>query len=273
MSKWTEKEIEFLKENHQNKTYSELAELLCKTRSAVQLKSNRLGLSKSKYTYNQDFFDEIDTEEKAYWLGFIYADGYVIYNEKNRNYELGMELQIGDIEHLKKFNKSLNGNIEVKDRNKICNLNGKEYKMCQIRIYSKKIVSDLEKYGVVQNKSKKICNIPNIPKNLIHHFIRGYFDGDGCVCLDSKHKHPKADFTSGSIEFLEELKKYFMNNNINCYTFQEKNGTYRLFIRGLNNFENFFNLIYKNQTICLERKLKKKISIYNEYKVARRLPR
>lgn len=270
---WTEEEVNFLKENNSKMTHKEISEILGKTKSSVQLKANRLGLVKSKYTYNQDFFKEIDTEEKAYWLGFIYADGYVISNEDKRNYELGIELQNGDMNHLKKFNKSLNGNIEVKTRDKVCNLNGKTYKMCQIRIYSKKIVKDLEQYGIVQNKTKVLNKIPNIRKELVHHFIRGYFDGDGCVCFDKQHNHPKADFTCGSLEFLEDIKKYLRENNIGSYTYQEKSGTYRLFIRGMNNFDNFFNLIYKDQTICLERKLKKKITIYEEYKVAQRLPR
>lgn len=273
MIKWTEEELNFLRENNSKMTHKEISEILGKTKSAVQLKANRLGLTKSKYTYNENFFQEIDTEEKAYWLGFIYADGYVVNNEKNGTYEVAIELQYNDFNHLKKFNKSLKGNIEVKQREKVCNLNGKIYKMCQIRMYSKKMVKDLELFGVMQNKTKQLDKIPNIPKELIHHFIRGYFDGDGCVCLDKQHNHPKADFTCGSLNFLEDIKKWLNSNDIGGYTFQEKSGTYRLFIRGMKNFDKFFNLLYKDYTICLDRKLKKKNSIYRECKVAQRLPR
>lgn len=275
MSRWTDEEIKYLIENYQNFSQKELGEKLGRTKNAVQVKIGKLGLSMntSKYTYDKNFFEVINTEEKAYWLGFIYADGYVVYNPNTRNYELGIELQLGDKNHLKKFNKSLKGNVEVSERTKKCNLNGKMYTQCLIRFYNKKMVEDLIKLGVVPNKSKTLQTIPSIDEKLVRHFIRGYFDGDGCITFDNQHNHPKADFTSGSIEFLNDIRAWMYKCGVGSYTYQEREDTYRLFIRGLNNFDKFFNLLYSDSTIYLDRKFKRKISIYEEHNVAQRLPR
>ena len=107
-NKWTEKELEFLKNNYKNMTHTELSEYLGRTKSAIANKQHQLGLvNESKYKYNKQYFRNIDTSEKAYWLGFIYADGYVIYNKQQRNYEFGIKLKKSDQEHLRKLNKSL----------------------------------------------------------------------------------------------------------------------------------------------------------------------
>jgi len=269
--KWEDYELDFIKQNYKDMTYKEMADILDRTKTAVDLKVNRLGLTKSKYIYEKDFFKEINTEEKAYWLGFIFADGCVSYDPLSKSAELCIKLQGRDIVHLKKFNKSINGNVEVKSFIEVCNLNGKKYDACSIRFYSNELVLDLMGLGVVPNKSL-VSKFPQIREDLISHFIRGYFDGDGCICLDNKRKHPKADFTSGSLEFLLSLREELYKNNINSYYCKEKDiNTYRLYIRGMKNFDNFFNYIYEKSTIYLDRKIHIKNKLYDEYNVAQRL--
>ena len=141
---WTEEDDKFLKENYTKYSRKELGEFLDRTVSSIQNRARRLGLKQEdKYTYNKDFFEVIDTEEKAYWLGFIFADGYVNQSKNELggciNNELGIELSVKDIDHLKKFNKSLNGNVQVNIRNRVC-FDGIECTMCNIRLYSKKYV-------------------------------------------------------------------------------------------------------------------------------------
>ena len=58
----------------------------------------------NKTPFNENFFDIIDTEEKAYWLGFLYADGFIT----SKDNKIGLSLSIKDIDHLAKYNKSLN---------------------------------------------------------------------------------------------------------------------------------------------------------------------
>lgn len=268
--KWEESEIIFLKNNYKEMTNKQLSKKLDRTKTAVDLKLNRLGLKKSRYVYNKDFFEIINTEEKAYWLGFIYADGCIAYNKKLNNGELVLKLQWGDYKHLQKFNKSINGNIEVKKV--VEELNGKNYLQCHLRVYSYKMVLDLIKHGVYINKTKILHFPKDIDNNLMNHFIRGYFDGDGCVSKDSaKKKTIGANFTSGSLSFLEDLRSFLYLYNINSYIYQERKNTYRLYIKGLKNYNTFFNYLYKNSTIYLERKLKKKNDIYQEYDIAQRL--
>lgn len=273
-SKWLEEEIKFLKDNYKTMTYQEIADKLDRTKAAIDLKINKLGLKKSKYNYNHSFFNKIDTQVKAYWLGFIYADGCVNHDTRTDSFELSIKLQGKDYTHLKKFNKDLKGNIPVTLFTKILNYKNedREYKQCQIRLYSKEMVLDLFNCGVVKNKSK-IIRFPKLKENLIPHFIRGYFDGDGCVCLNKKRKLPDVNFTSGSLDFLLWLRAELYKNNINSYYYQEKSNTYRLYVRGMKNCDNFFNYIYKDATIYLDRKLNKKNNIYNEFNVAQRLLR
>ena len=248
-----------------------MSEILKRTKSSVQLKISKLGLKRpDKYFYDKDFFENINTEEKAYWLGFIYADGYVYYSEEKRNYELGIELQIGDINHLRKFNKSINGNLEVKITEKYDKRYEKTYRHCTIRLHDKKLVEDLNKNGVVQNKSY-IIKFPNLRNDLIVPFIRGFFDGDGCLQLNKQRQCHRFDFACASIDFVNKLRDILYNNyNINSYITQDKN-IYRLNIRGLTNAYLFGKLLYDNSTIYLDRKYNKFYNIVEEYNIKNRI--
>lgn len=273
-SEWTDKEIEYLKNNYQTKTYRELSqELKGRTKNAIDLKINRLGLSKSKYTYNHDFFENIDTEEKAYWLGFIYADGCV-HLQKNNSGEVAIKLYAGDNNHLKKFNKSLNGNIPVTYDEDICTFNNKPQYSCSIRCYSIKMANDLISHGCTPNKTFTIT-IPKLDKSLMNHFIRGFFDGDGCICTASKDRQTLGiNFCSASQQFLSELRCILYRNGINSYITDEKGkNTYRLYIKGLKNVDNMWNYMFDNANIYLDRKYTKKEKLYEEYQIAQRLLR
>ena len=264
---WNKEEIEYLTKNYKIKTNNEIAKYLNRTKTAVDLKASKLGLKSSKYYYNEDYFEHIDTEEKAYWLGFISADGWVSYGEKYGN-EFGIELQIQDKNHLKKFNKSINGNLEIKELEKKCNLNGKIYKSCVIRIYKKRFIENLSKFGINPEKTFKL-KFPDIEKPLIRHFIRGFFDGDGCICRSKNEA--KSDFTSANLILLEELRYIFNQNNIKSYICQERNNIYRLRIGGLLNSDKFYHYLYDNASIYLDRKYNKKEYLYKELDIENRI--
>ena len=94
---WTSEEIDFLKENYETTSKVDIANKLNRTPTAIKVKANKLGLKKpEKYYYNHDFFENINTEEKAYWLGFIYADGSISsqplknLTRKNYNFEISL---------------------------------------------------------------------------------------------------------------------------------------------------------------------------------------
>ena len=255
LNSWKEEELKFIINNYKDMSFKEMAEELNRTANAVKIKLNRMGYKKSKYMYDKHYFDIINTEEKAYWLGFIYADGYVIKNTEVGNYEFGIELKASDYEHLKKFNKSICGNVEVKFRKRISNQNGKENESCLIRFYSVELVNSLISHGVLPNKSK-IITFPKIDKSLVRHFIRGFFDGDGCIQLNKKINMMQGDMISNSKIFLEKIQALLYELNIYSYLGKDGNCA-RLFIKGLRNTDIFFKYIYDDCNIYLDRKFKK----------------
>lgn len=268
---WTDDEIDFLKTHYKDMTYKELSDKLHRTKAAVDLKINRLGLKKEKYTYDRNYFETIDSADKAYWLGFIHADGCVSINDKLNSCELSIKLQSKDINHLRKFNKCINGNNKIDTFYRECNLNGKIFNGCQIRLYSEKIVHDLSKYGIVPNKSL-VIGFPNLPTSLIPDFIRGVFDGDGSIYKD--RTYVKCNFTSGSKQFANELRTVLYGYGVNSFISQDsRSGVYKLVIGGMKNCDNFLRLIYDDANIYLDRKYNKKNRLYQELHIEQRLLR
>ena len=128
-----------------------------------------------RYPKNSDFFEIIDTPQKAYWLGFLYADGNITKNE------IYLGLQISDEEHIKKFQKAI-GAINNKICYPITRRDGKEYPQARISFRDKKMVEDLIDKGCTPNKTYTLTFPYNkIPENLYSHFIRGIMDGDGDI--------------------------------------------------------------------------------------------
>jgi len=117
---------------------------------------------------NKNYFSVIDTEKKAYILGFIFADGYLESNERT----VTLNIHKKDIDILYKIKEELNcGNEIRKSSTESC-----------VRLYlsSMDLVEDLKKIGMTTNKSLTIP-FPKIEDKLCRHFIRGFFDGDGHV--------------------------------------------------------------------------------------------
>ena len=265
--KWTDEEIEYLKNNYKDKTYKEMTKDLNRSKAAIDIKINRLGLVKSNYNYDYSFFNVIDTEEKAYWLGFISADGNVWINEETQSCEVCIKLQASDFEHLKKFNKTIHGNLQVTFDERICSFTGKPHKCCNIRLYCKEMAYDLIKHNVIPNKSLVIKYLNTLPKELERHYIRGYFDGNGCLSISKVNENNfRCDFTSGSKDYTLGLKKALKNEGFDSYMVKSKYGNcYRLNINGgKKGCLKFLDYMYKDSTIYLDRK-------FNRYKKVKQL--
>lgn len=151
----------------------------------------------SKYHFNEDVFEKIDNEDKAYWLGFIYADGCVM-KKKGGSDILSITLKIDDYVQLYNFCDFLN-------------LNNKKVALyrdvCRLEVSSNKIVKDLINHGVLYRKTFQL-NFPNIDNLLIKHFIRGYFDGDGSITVNDKNVIFKL---IGTENFIKGVQRYFMD--------------------------------------------------------------
>ena len=129
------------------------------------------------YTINENIFENIDTPDKAYWLGVMYADGYI--SKAQYTNKFGISVAEKDKEWLEKFKEFLgyNGEISQYLTGKTAYVPGLSY--VRLLIGNNKIVQDLEKFGVVEHKTKQINSLPDI--KFLDDFIRGYIDGDGAL--------------------------------------------------------------------------------------------
>lgn len=191
----------------------------------------------------QDFFEVINTEEKAYWLGFLYADGYV---SKNSNH-IELSLQLSDINHLIKFSKAINFTNNII----------KDYKVprCRICFACKKMHKDLVNQGCVPQKSLILNHPENVPEELVIHFIRGYFDGDGSVSFNERKHHRPSLQIIGTEDVLswisEKLNKKVNRKRKDKRTENDK--TLCMSYSGEKAREILF-MLYKNANVYLDRK-------------------
>ena len=146
--------------------------------------------------YNRNIFNKIDNEEKAYWLGFIVADGYLNINKHMLRIKLGNR----DRSHLIKFIKFVGGSEEML-KSEIHSETGNEN--FYVSLYSKEVMNDLLSLGVEQAKSgkEKVCNID---KKYYRDFIRGLWDGDGFI-----RENLSGIGLVGSEEVLAFVQNYF----------------------------------------------------------------
>lgn len=220
------------------------------------LKENNISLIGTKRNkVDDEFFKTINTEEKSYWLGFLFADGYV--RMRNNKYgELKLKLQIKDKEHIHVFKDAIKSTNVIKDITERYTYNGeiKNASSTTFSIYSTKIVNDLISLGCVPNKSKTIKFPDRIPNNLIRHFIRGYFDGDGSVFL-KKNNRIQFYICSGSEEFLKGIKNEFEKIGLTYQTIKEaSNGVFLLRTYKINDMNKICNYFYNDTTVYLKRK-------------------
>lgn len=214
-----------------------------------------------KHKINQNFFEDIDTPEKAYVLGFFYADGC--------NYEKGRYISITvarkDEEILSKIINVMGADVKIKQgKNK--SFSDKTVLISSIQINSKKLSEDLAKQGCPSNKTFKI-NFPSwLPDNLIPHFIRGYYDGDGCISKDGKNR-VVCNFISNEY-FIKQIGNFLVEKNFNCIIKPDydhpKNWLVWFFKQ--EEIKKFLDYIYKDSTIHLQRKYDRYYSHFYEGK-------
>jgi ribosomal protein L37AE/L43A len=225
----------------------------------------------TKYPYNKNFFKKINTKDKAYWLGFIYADGC---NQPKYNRAVVL-LSIKDIEHLKKFCKSLKRDISsiyVSPPNEKAILKGRQINAqasCRLSLNSKDLSKNLLDLGVFHRKTE-ILDFPEkswIPEKLMSHFIRGFFDGDGCI-TKTTHKNVTRYriLIASSPLFCKKFAEYIHKKlNINVGIWACKNCKIRIAsISGNRQVKIFCDWMYNKSITYLERKYLKYNQLLNK---------
>lgn len=160
-----------------------------------------------KYFHDFNYFETIDTHEKAYWLGFIMADGYIgkMKGLGNGTDRVGLTLDIKDIETLELFKKAISATNPIKiykdktQQDWIDKGYNKESTSCRILLSSQKTVDDLIDKGVIYNKSltKEFPSKDKLPREFIYSYLRGYMDGNGYIYI----KENKTQINSAYLSF------------------------------------------------------------------------
>ena len=205
------------------------------------------------YTINQHFFDEINTPVKAYILGLLYTDGNR--NKRKNHYQITLKLQDRDVDILYKIKSEMNYNRPLKYIEESKN-NSNSRNQYALIIDNKQIAISLEKWGIIPNKTKTLV-FPNfLSEELIPHFIRGCWDGDGTISHNLKEQ--RAGFI-GTYNMCIGIKQ-FLENKLDVHLKKKKkpsnamNNLYSISIHGGKQLKRFLDFIYKDSTIHFNRK-------------------
>lgn len=202
--------------------------------------------NKSKNEINP--FLKMDAET-MYWLGYIFADGNIAYNEKQRQYSISLFSK--DLDILYKFKKFLGPLSKMYVRNT---------GIGQV-IYRSKSVTKwfINTFDVGPNKS--LILDPNIELNwdLLH----GYFDGDGCVRLTDPHKEAK--FTTGSLVWAGRIREFLLKYNIENKIIKKGNA-YDVNIYKKDSVKLLYQYMYQNNTSRLEYKYNRFVALFDREK-------
>lgn len=235
-------------------TIAEISKGLGISKSAVNRRLRILGINIPNYhnalKFDNTVFDTIDSEEKAYWLGFLYADGYVS-SDKNI---IAVTLKADDWNHLEKLKVFFRA-FSHKVVYGTTILNGKQYSNCSLQVCDKHLKERLVSLGCTPRKSLTL-KFPDISiftkSSLVYSFIRGYVDGDGCLTF-SKSGRLELNIL-GTEEFLSGIQRIFPNRFKSIHHIKRtKSDICKISVTG-NNADYVSTILYQNASIYLQRK-------------------
>lgn len=218
-----------------------------------------MGLTKSKRQYDECYFDVLDSESKSYWLGLLFADGYIVWCPERRSYEVALGLSSMDFDTVDAFAKSVGYQKPLAQRSRHTSFNGYDYDSTEVavRLHSKHMCQTLINLGVVPNKT--YC--PEFPRGIpyIHAFVRGFLDGDGCITVPTNYKKSSVGFTNSNKAFLEYLQSVIFNaTGVTGSIYTEKEWKHRLSYWGVANLLSLLSWIYQDDSGWkMERKFNK----------------
>lgn len=224
----------------------------------------------SKRRTRHTIFSRIDTELQAYILGFFAADGSI--DEKRKTFRVKIKEEDSEIIYLIKDTICPDARLFNVEPYEITGRNNKKYigkRQFGIDVNSTYIVNDLVSLGYGYNKTYSELKLPNINKNLIRHFIRGYFDSDGSFCGNIRYDEDKSprkvvkfSICSKKLSILEDIKNFFKENgiNVNIY-YQKRDDMYLLNTSSQRQVKLIYKLLYHDSNYYLTRKFNK-ISYY-----------
>lgn len=255
MSDKTKNMIELYKGGLSSK---EIAEKLGVRRGTVQVLVNSNGFKgnvtfyrKSK-SLNDDYFECIDTEKKAYHLGLLFADGHI--NKYENKNTIFISLKKQDSYLIEDFKREIEADNPINER--LFPKNPTWETQRYFTVSSRKMKQDLIKYGCTPQKSLTAI-FPKIDPEFIWHFIRGYFDGDGCI---RAYRRSDCRILMKSIiicvsEYFGTSLKDLLSKEFKIVSYLRKQGNiHMLTINRQEHIVKFRDLLYNNSSISMERK-------------------
>lgn len=226
--------------------------------------TNKIERIDTIYYYKKDYFEKIDSPDKAYFLGFIASDGN-IYRREGHQGMLTLSVNDKDIEILEHFKEQLDTTKPIQI---IQDKRREETKMATIQITGDKIVNDLLSLGIGIRKTfdLDINNIvKKIPSSYISSFYLGYFDGDGSISLPEKGISKSSVHIAGPLKSLEAMKENLLTYHIEANVCEDKRNYSQPF--GSLEFSNttkkycFLKFIYSSKVKSLIRKKERALEL------------
>jgi len=213
--------------------------------------------SSATYTLNESIFEKCDTADKAYWIGFIMADGYIIQQPHKKQW-FGMKLHPRDKYHLENLRDFVGSSAPIRLE--------KHKKYVYLYLCSNRFCRTLNKYGIVPRKSGKE-QINHIPKRFLEDFIRGYMDGDGGFywVKQGENRASQLGFCifSSSVKLLHQIQRILSKlcGVREDVVLTDANGVLKMEYRGNKQARRIWDtLYYTNDALCLYRKYDKVVS-------------
>ncbi|MCK9567806.1 hypothetical protein M0R72_02500 [Candidatus Pacearchaeota archaeon] len=202
----------------------------------------------NKYEINE-YFDTIDTPNKAYFLGLLYADG----NVNRKLNQITLKLKASDVHILNdiKYEFGINGPL-YKDRPK----NPRAENQLALKIINKRTKDNFIRHGVIPRKTWRLSFPFWLPQNLRSHFVRGYFDGDGCLYIDRNRNNASFDIC-GTYNMCSDLEFVLKNSIGVCTQISKDRNIFRIRIRRYIDVVAVCNWMYYDAKLFLKRKYDK----------------
>jgi len=207
-----------------------------------------------------NYFQQIDTEDKAYFLGFFYADGYTSIKTSENGFQINLQEQ--DRVILEQFSLYAHSTYPIRISD-VKYQNGTS-KQCRLSIYNRAFVNSLISQGCVPGKINRV--FPNLQDTLVRHFLRGYFDADGTFSTSHIERHnpvPNIGYC-GNISFMEQVLQVFEAHEIFLHMYynqRHKTDFVSISASSREMVHRRYSFFYTDATVFLQRK-KEKIEQY-----------
>lgn len=263
--RWSEEELELLKGVYPTALTEDLQQLFpLRSCGSLYNKAYELGVTKTKeflrqtagsnsrvYKFNESYFSEIDTQDKAYLLGFIWADGGV----DDKHYKMTLNLRYDDVEVIHFLQSQVGSSHKL---GSVVYSKPTHHDNTYICLCSMKMHSDLVKLGVKSRKSYLQTTPPSVNNEFKRHFIRGLFDGDGTLNISKKRQSNvgvKIVNTTTTCAWLLDTISEELGVGGGIYKITDT--TYRYDLGGRRQVCKFANWIYTDASFFLSRKYNK----------------